>query len=191
MFGKHLTHAVAVGVASLAVLAGSGLPGRAQDTQAVPQGVEILARGPVHEAFAEPVDAKPAPFPMVSKQPPNPIPETPPDQKPEGNNVQWIPGYFAWDDERSDFIWISGFWRVPPPSRQWIPGHWQKVGEGWQWSPGFWNVEAQANVEYLPPPPDPIDAAPSVPAPSEESIYVSGSWVYRNARYMWRTRPLG
>lgn len=32
----------------------------------------------------------------------------PPDQKPEGDDVAWIPGYWAWDDERNDFLWVSG-----------------------------------------------------------------------------------
>ena len=52
---------------------------------------------------------------VVPKQPPDPIPEVPPDQKPEAENAQWLPGYWAWDEDRKDFIWVSGFWRVPPP----------------------------------------------------------------------------
>ena len=43
------------------------------------------------------------------------VPELPPANKPDGPDVQWVPGYWAWDDERQDFIWVSGFWRVPPP----------------------------------------------------------------------------
>src|SRR5258706_11576690 len=65
-------------------------------------GVEVLARGPVHEAYAEPADHRPQPSPVLAKQPPDPIDELPPDQKPDGPNVQWIPGYWAWDEERSD-----------------------------------------------------------------------------------------
>src|SRR5947199_7496358 len=78
------------------------------------QGVEVLARGPVHEAYATTVEF-PTPSPVVPKVPPAPIEELPPDQKPDGDNVQWIPGYWSWDEERTDFIWISGFWRQPPP----------------------------------------------------------------------------
>src|SRR6266436_5157285 len=99
----------------------STAPLRAEEQPASQQGVEVLARGPVHEAYAEPVDAQPAPSPIIRKQPPDPIAELPPDQKPEGDNVQWLPGYWAWDDDRSDYIWVSGFWRQPPPGRQWVP----------------------------------------------------------------------
>ena len=149
---------------------------------------DVLARGPVHEAYASTVEM-PKAGEVAPKAPPEPIEELPPDQKPEGDNVQWIPGYWDWDDERTDFIWISGFWRVPPPNHVWVPGSWNKVEGGYQWTSGFWQL-AQPNVpqpelEYLPPPPQPIELGPSVPAPNETSIYVSGSWVYRN-RYVWR-----
>jgi hypothetical protein len=152
--------------------------------------VEVLARGPVHEAFAEPVEQQPAPGPLVPKQPPAPLDELPPDQKPAGDNVIWLPGYWSWDAEREDYIWISGFWRATPPNRAWMPGSWRKVGEGWQWVSGFWNVSApnqeQAQVEYLPEPPAPVEAGPVIPAPAPTSVYVPGVWVYRGARYVWR-----
>ena len=50
--------------------------------------------------------------------------EVPPEEKPEGDNIQWTPGYWAWDEERTDFLWVSGFWRVPPPDCTWMPGYW-------------------------------------------------------------------
>ena len=46
-------------------------------------GVEVLARGPVHEAYAEPVDARPQATPVIPRQPPDPVDELPPDQRPE------------------------------------------------------------------------------------------------------------
>ena len=79
------------------------------------QGVEPLEKGPVHEAFAQPTAKNPQAGPIIRKQPPKAIEELPPEQKPEGDNVQWIKGYWAWDAERNDFIWVCGFWRVPPP----------------------------------------------------------------------------
>src|SRR5687768_3068923 len=82
--------------------------------------MEVLSRGPVHEAFAEPVVFDPTPGLVVPKQPPEAIEELPPDDKPEGDNVAWISGYWAWEEDRDDFIWISGFWRVMPPGRQWV-----------------------------------------------------------------------
>src|SRR5437588_5263961 len=84
------------------------------------QGVEPLDKGPVHEAYAQPLNKNPQPGPIVHKQPPQPVDEMPPDQKPEGDNVQWIKGYWAWDADRNDFIWVSGFWRMAPPDRRWV-----------------------------------------------------------------------
>src|SRR2546423_15344455 len=102
---------------------------RAQDPQ--PNEPEVLTRGPIHEAYASAVTAEVKPGPIALKAPPEPIEELPPDQKPEGDNVQWISGYWAWDEERSDYLWVSGFWRVPPPNQQWVPGAWRPAGNSW------------------------------------------------------------
>jgi hypothetical protein len=151
--------------------------------------VEVLARGPVHEAFAATLEFQKDPV-LVRKAPPDAIEELPPDQKPDGDNVQWMPGYWHYDDEREDFIWISGFWRVPPPGRVWVPGSWREVRNGYQWVHGFWQearpeVE-RADIEYLAPPPAPLELAPSIPAPSDAHVYVPGTWVWRTHRYVWR-----
>jgi hypothetical protein len=150
------------------------------------EGLDVLTRGPIHEAFAEPVNSRPQPGPVIPKQPPAPIEEEPPDQKPAGDNVQWFPGYWAWDDDRNDYIWVSGIWRIAPPDRQWVPGHWDQVQGGWQWSPGFWNTVQEDQVEYLPEPPAPVEAAPSTPQPNQDSVYIPGTWIYRQTRYVWR-----
>jgi hypothetical protein len=150
--------------------------------------VEVLARGPVHEAYAEPSEREPKPTPVIAKEPPKLIEELPPDQKPAGNNVQWIPGYWQWDDDKKDFLWVSGFWRNTPPGRSWVPGSWRKVADGWQWTGGFWTPaqDNTAQIQYLPEPPAPLDVAgPATPAPTETHVYVPGSWVYRE-RYVWR-----
>src|SRR5262249_15410958 len=52
------------------------------------QGIEALDNGPVHEAFAQPTLKNPEPGPIIHKQPPKAIEELPPDQKPEGDNIQ-------------------------------------------------------------------------------------------------------
>src|SRR5262245_23567508 len=87
------------------------------EKRAKPQEPEVLGRGPLHEGFAQPSDPSPRPAPVVPKAPPDPVREVPPDQKPEGDNVVWVPGYWMWDDDRRDYLWVSGFWRVPPPGR--------------------------------------------------------------------------
>jgi hypothetical protein len=174
------------GFATLALTAALGAAAAHAQDPPPQEGVEVLARGPVHEAYAEPVGAPPRPGPVVPKAPPDAIEEAPPDQKPAGDNVQWLPGYWQWDEERKDYLWISGFWRVPPPERRWVPGHWSQAEAGWQWTPGFWGAPEQKQVTYLPPPPDPIDAGPSVPAPGPDHVYVAGTWVYYETRYVWR-----
>ncbi|HVL11972.1 MAG TPA: hypothetical protein VM529_05375, partial [Gemmata sp.] len=163
-----------------------------QPEQADPNAPEVLARGPVHEAFATTSEA-PVAAPVVGKQPPDPIEELPPDQKPEGDNVQWISGYWHWDDDGEQYIWISGFWRNTPPGRLWLPGSWREVRGGWQWVAGFWQEAAppeqpqqvQPELQYLPQPPDTVEVGPAVPAPTTTSFYVPGSWTWRG-RYLWR-----
>src|SRR5262245_9102779 len=131
---------------------------RAQDATAAntPNGVEVQARGPIHEAFITPT-AEPKPTYGVPKKPPAPIEEMPPEEKPEGNAV-WIGGYWSWDDDRADFLWVSGCWRVKPEGKDWVAGYWREVSGQHQWVPGFWRtVEAQqsSEVTYYPEPPPP------------------------------------
>src|SRR5262249_53945624 len=125
---------------------------------AAPQGVEVLARGPVHEAFAS-LTADPTPTQPIPRHPPKALQEMPPEEK-RGGDVLWIPGYWQWDDERKDFLWVSGIWRVTPPGKRWVAGYWQDVGEQSQWVPGFWSDagnrdDGQQQVTYLPQPPAP------------------------------------
>src|SRR5438132_9464864 len=112
-------------------------PAAAADPVAPADAFDALARGPVHEAFAEPANTQCEQPEVVTKQPPDAIVESPPDQRPAGEGVQWLPGYWAWDADESDFIWVSGCWRLPPPSRRWMPGHWQEVENGWVWVAGL------------------------------------------------------
>jgi hypothetical protein len=152
--------------------------------------ITILPKGPVHEAFAQPFNKNPQATPIVPKQPPASIPEEPPDQRPKGENVQWIPGYWTWDVDKKDFVWVSGFWRVMPPDRKWTPGYWSQANGGWQWVPGYWGnmggFNPEAPAPNLMPPPDSVDNGPSVPAPNDDSFYVPGMWINRDRRYVWR-----
>lgn len=159
----------------------------AQQTSAgAVKGVEVLTRGPVHEAFAETVTFDPQPGIVVPKAPPDAIEELPPDQKPEGENVAWIPGYWAWDDEREDFLWVSGIWRALPPGRQWVPGYWGQSGREFQWTSGYWADAKESENVYLPEPPASVEAGPNVAAPSADQIWIPGSWVWNENRYAWQ-----
>ncbi len=157
-----------------------------QATAAIGDGMEILTRGPIHEAFAETITFDSEPGVVVAKAPPAPIEEIAPDQRPQGDNVTWIPGYWAWDDERNDYLWISGIWRTLPPGRQWVPGYWGESPQGSQWTSGYWADAAATEIEYLPAPPATVETGPNVAAPSADDIWLPGSWVWQNNRYGWR-----
>ncbi|MGD9856940.1 MAG: hypothetical protein AB7U20_18480 [Planctomycetaceae bacterium] len=149
-------------------------------------GVQILTRGPVHEAFAETVTYDPEPGIVVPKTPPAAIEELPPEHKPEGTNVAWIPGYWAWDDDSSDFLWVSGIWRALPPGRQWVSGYWTESGQRAQWTSGYWADARLTEAEYLPEPPASVETGPNIAAPSADYIWLPGSWVWQQNRYAWR-----
>ncbi|MCI0682306.1 MAG: hypothetical protein L0Y71_09395 [Gemmataceae bacterium] len=159
----------------------------AGETPEPPKGVEVQARGPIHEAFATPT-AEAKPTYGVPKKPPEPIEEMPPDEKPEGD-VVWIGGYWAWDDDRADYLWVSGCWRVTPPGKDWVPGYWREVSGQHQWVPGFWRTadeEQAADVTYYPEPPPPPQVAPPPPATDPDMFYVPGYWMWVGDHYVWR-----
>jgi WXXGXW repeat (2 copies) len=162
-------------------------PSAAQPQDKDLEGMDVLTRGPLHEAYAAPEALDPKPAPIVPKEPPQPIEEMPPEQKPEGSHVIWISGYWAWDDETAQYLWISGFWRDVPPGKRWIAGHWTTVaGGGWQWASGCWADEAQTEVNYVPAPPPTLETGPSTAAPDADQFYSPGCWVYVERKYRWR-----
>ena len=148
--------------------------------------VQVLTRGPVHEAFAETISFDPEPGIIVPKRPPEAIEEIPPEQRPEGDNVAWIPGYSAWDDEREDFLWVSGIWRDLPPGRQWMPGYWTEAETGSQWISGYWADATQSEIRYLPEPPATAEVGPNIAAPSQDHNWLPGCWIWQQNRYAWR-----
>ncbi len=156
------------------------------DQTDVEVGVEVLTRGPVHEAFAETVTFDPEPGIVVARATPELIEELPPEQRPEGADVEWIPGYWAWDDERNDFLWVSGVWRALPPGREWVPGYWGRIQEGFQWTSGYWADSQASEIEYLPEPPETVEVGPNIAPPSADYNWMPGSWVWRQGRYVWR-----
>jgi hypothetical protein len=149
-------------------------------------GVNVLTRGPVHEAFAEVIAFDREAVVVVPKAPPDAIDELPPDQKPAGANVAWIPGYWAWDDDNEDFLWVTGVWRFLPPGRQWVAGYWAKAEAGYQWTSGYWADSKAREVEYLSQPPEMVNADPDGDAPSENQAWIPGVQVWNQNRYTVR-----
>ena len=159
---------------------------------------EVLTSGPVHEAFAEPVNLQVQEGLVIPKQPPANIVENAPPERPEGDQFVLVAGYWAWDTDRSDFIWVSACWRAAPPNMYWVPGYWTKVDEGWEWVAGFWAQSGNRTIEYLPAPPVLEDVEPAAP-PLEDQIWVpscqywyhdhyivrSGYWVVAQQGWVW------
>ncbi len=98
----------------------------------------------------------------------------------------WIPGYWFWDEDRDDYVWVSGVWRRSPPDRRWVPGYWQAGDGGYQWIAGFWGPVAADTVEYLDAPPASLDSGPSGPAPSDSTFWMPGNWEFHVNAYRWR-----
>lgn len=157
---------------------------RAQDPETLQ--FEVDARGPIHEAFAQPHAANPMPNPLVEKQPPDPLPEEPAEEKPAGNNVQWIPGYWHWDADRSDFIWVSGFWRDVPEGRRWIMGYWAETPDGNRWVSGHWAAQQERDYQYVPEPPENQDVEPPAELVQNDAFYIPGSYFYGSDGYYYR-----
>lgn len=166
----------------------------AQADPEIPRGVEVQARGVIHEAFASPTTEPKQPY-LIPKKPPVPLEEMPPEEKPDGD-VVWIGGYYSWDDDRQDFMWVSGCWRAKPTGQEWVPGYWREVGENWQWVSGFWHAVSTAAdrtapertqpVTYYPAPPAPPNVAPPGDPPRPDQMYVPGYYMWNGDRYIWR-----
>jgi len=148
-----------------------------------------LASGPVHEAFAKPVTLEPQAPLIVPKAPLTNLQEVPPAEKPAGANIVWVAGYWAWDADRNDFIWVSGCWRNAPPNTYWVPGHWLQVDNGWEWVSGFWkpiDAQPEQSIEYLPTPPAAIEVEPPGAPPTPDLIWVPGCWYWSGGVYTQR-----
>ena len=110
-------------------------------------GYEPLMQGPVHEAFAVPIDSDPAGRAReYPDPPPEPILELPPEDPPEGKGLVWVPGYWAWSDEADKYVWVSGLYRKAPPGRTWVKGYWTKSSSGYRWTSGYWAAASAGTV---------------------------------------------
>ncbi|MEI6210242.1 MAG: hypothetical protein WCR06_01325 [bacterium] len=147
---------------------------------------EVLSRGPVHEAFAAPVDLQLEEGMVTPSQPPAIIEEVPPAEKPQGQQFVWIPGYWSLDADRSGYIWVSACWRVAPPKMSWVPGYWSQAPGGWKWVSGFWTPAGAQEFVYLPAPPAVADVEPRDAAPSADTIWVPPCMYWVQGQYTRR-----
>ena len=128
----------------------------------------------------------------VPTAPPEPITERPSGNRP-GLRAQWIAGYWDWDPARSEFVWVGGNWRIPPPGSIWVAGRWIHDAAGWYWVPGSWRrrPERAAVTATRPalrtsgPPADHPDDTPA-PAPGPDFFFVPGHYTPSRDRVVWR-----
>ena len=147
---------------------------------------EVLTRGPVHEAFAQPVNLESQAGLVAPNKPPANIEEEPPAERPEGDNYVWVPGYWSWDTDRRNYIWVSACWRVAPANMSWVPGYWSETDGGWEWVAGFWTGKDVQEIEYLPAPPEAEDSQPLGPPPSPDQIWVPPCHYWNQGHYVPR-----
>ncbi|HCE43913.1 MAG TPA: hypothetical protein DET40_10230 [Lentisphaeria bacterium] len=148
---------------------------------------EVLTKGPVHEAFASPVNLKDSDGITVKVQPPANIQEVPPADRPAGEQFTWVSGYWSWDTDHNGFIWISGCWRAAPPKMSWVPGYWARTEIGWKWVAGFWLQTGVKEIEYVKEPPAIFDMEPSLQAPGSDLVWVPSCWYWSNGQYVLRS----
>lgn len=150
--------------------------------------IQIYKEGPVHEAYM--VQELGEIFIQgIPEDPPENLTEEIPPQADQ--QTRWIPGYWAWSKEYSDFVWVSGVWRRPPPGMQWISGYWKRYSEGWVWIRGFWSDLPESKLRPIAEiPPDPIDEKlGQAPAPADSYFWVPGFWSFdwHTRNYVWNS----
>ncbi len=189
--GIVLGHLLLIHLASNASRAQTGPPllGPIQLQQDRGDEAAALVTGPPHESAeilsrSEAVD-------RVTQAPPPPIVENPRGDRPTSGSV-WVDGYWTWDPDRSDYAWVPGDWREPPPGKIWLGGNWRRDEAGWYRVPGTWIDRPGAQLRPDPQPepsptrvatdwrtngpPEPRDE-PSIPtAPGPNFFWIPGAW---------------
>ena len=147
--------------------------------------IQTVDSMPIHEGFATPVRDIP-PLQAAPSKPPAPINEVVPPQT--DSATIWIPGYWAYSDELSNFVWVTGAWRRPPPDHQWISGRWQEFESGWVWVSGFWSDKSESQLNFVEQrPPDSLDDEVASASDSENSTWAQGywSWIADSSQFEW------
>jgi hypothetical protein len=149
--------------------------------------VSVVERGPVHEGFAEPAAHVRGKGVTAPKAPPPPVDELAPEPTLAVGGVKWIPGYWHWDAERADFVWVCGCYRKAPPGCEWEPGRWKDVGGTWTYFAGYWRpAEVKALAMNLPEPPAPKEEAATAPEGNPNAMWVPGFWEYKGGKFEWQ-----
>ncbi|MFZ0395705.1 MAG: hypothetical protein WCF17_12410 [Terracidiphilus sp.] len=60
---------------------------------------------------------------------------------PEDGSI-WVPGYWAWDADFSDYYWVPGTWvPAPEPGYLWTPPYWGWNDGAYVFNQGYWATE--------------------------------------------------
>ena len=118
------------------------------------------------------------------------IEEEPPQERPA--DTEWVPGYWSYDDDSRNWMWVSGTWRATPPGYVWVSGYWIKTWKGWRYVRGYWAPVGYGTTEivYLPPPPPTLESGPIGYAPWVNAIWIPGTWIWVSGGYlgwMWQS----
>ena len=148
--------------------------------------IEVLTRGPIHEGFATQFQLQSVAGATIDKAPPQSIVELPPDVRPVGANVQWLPGYWGWDADANDFLWVSGTYRNLPPGQRWLPGYWNHGNDGYQWMSGFFISSNTKEIKYGAEPPQSLERGPTSAPPSQNHFWIPGVYQPNEGAYAWR-----
>lgn len=148
---------------------------------------EVLLRGPVHEAFAQPAVVESAASLALDVKPPVAPAEYPSAVRPARADSVWLPGYWAWERAGERFVWIPGIWRIAPPGMRWSPGYWTDADGRATWIAGFWYPRDRVQLRYLPEPPDEAGDDDRSVAPASDFFYVPGYWVFSSGKYVWKS----
>ena len=56
-----------------------------------------------------------------------------------GDGYIWVPGYWAWNADDSDYYWVPATWVLAPGEGElWTPGWWDFQAAGYLWHAGYW-----------------------------------------------------
>src|SRR5207302_1673977 len=136
----HRGVGLALGVLTIIVMFGQAQP--APDESAQPPGVDVQARGPVHEAFAEPISDQPKQGTGVTKEPPPPTVEAGPSVPAPDPSSTYVGG--CWIYAGANYRWRPGHWIAYRPGWVWIPAHYIWTPVGCVFVDGYWDYPLDA-----------------------------------------------
>ncbi len=73
----------------------------------------------------------------ISEPPPDHLDDVVPNAPSEG--YFWVPGYWFFDEGKSDYVWYRGRWQAFNEDWQYVPAHYMWREEGYIFIPGYWD----------------------------------------------------